>query len=179
MTRLTLLGVFSYFFYFLKNILFIGKKYRKRVKHVKCVKNPSDFLSCFVERKKTRPNQEIKADKRGNDLRKLTPLQSIRKECLYCMGGSSKLVADCETITCVLRMYRTGRIEPGADRRLLRVIRSFCLQCVGTSDEVRKCTGKMIDGTVCNLHSYRIGKRLPNHGQEANLTSNFNECALA
>lgn len=108
-------------------------------------------------------------------IKKLTPLKSIRKECLYCMGGSFKLVAECETITCGLWSYRMGRIEPGADRRLLRVIRQFCLQCVGSSDEVRKCNGKMLEGGVCNFHPYRRGKRIQKHKQEASFAPNFNE----
>lgn len=108
-------------------------------------------------------------------MRKLTPLQSIRKECLNCMGGTSKLVVECETITCVLWSCRTGRIAESADRRLLRVIRQFCLQCVGSSDEVRKCTGKMLDGIVCSFHQYRRGKRPKKHEQEANFESIFNE----
>ena len=112
-------------------------------------------------------------------MRKLTPLQSIRKECLYCMGGSPQLVGECESMTCVLWPYRTGRISPGADRRLLRLIRSFCLQCVGSSDEVKKCTGKMLDGTVCDFHPYRRGKRPSNHKQEPVLSSNFNELVMA
>jgi hypothetical protein len=107
--------------------------------------------------------------------KKLTPLKSIRKECLYCMGDSPKLVGECETITCVLWSYRTGRIAPGADRRLLKVIRSFCKRCVGTSLEVQKCTGKMLDGTTCYLHPYRCGKRPKTHEQEASFASNFNE----
>ena len=111
--------------------------------------------------------------------KKFTPLQSIRKECLYCMGGSFKLVAECETITCGLWSYRTGRIEPGADRRLLRVIRQFCLQCVGSAIEVRKCTGKLLDGTICNLHPYRHGKRPKKHEQKANFESNFKELVVA
>lgn len=95
------------------------------------------------------------------------------------MGGSSKLVGECETITCALWPYRTGRIAPGADRRLLRVIRQFCLQCVGSSDEVRRCTGKMLDGTVCNFHPYRIGKRPKKHEQQASFASKFNELVEA
>jgi hypothetical protein len=90
---------------------------------------------------------------------KLTPLQSIRKECLYCMGGSPGLVSSCTSARCGLHPYRTGKIAIGADRRLLRVIRHFCLSCVGSSDEVKKCTGKMLDGVVCKFHQYRIGKR--------------------
>ena len=86
-------------------------------------------------------------------------------------------MAECESVTCVLWSYRTGRVAPGADRRLLRLIRQFCLQCVGISDEVKKCSGKMIDGTVCNLHLYRLGKRPKKPEQEASFALNFNEMA--
>lgn len=107
--------------------------------------------------------------------KKLTPLQSIRKECLYCMGGSFKLVNDCETITCALWPYRAGVIQSGADRRLLRIIRAFCLECVEGYAEVKNCTGKMIDGHKCNFHHYRLGKRPKKPEQEASFASNFDE----
>jgi hypothetical protein len=111
--------------------------------------------------------------------KKFTPLQSIRKQCLYCMGGSFKLVNECETITCVLWSYRTGIIQPGADRRLLRIIRAFCLECVEGYTEVKNCTGKMVDGHKCNFHQYRCGKRPKKHEQEASFASNFNELVEA
>lgn len=107
--------------------------------------------------------------------KKLTPLQSIRKECLYCMGGSSQIVNGCETITCTLWPYRTGIIQPGADRRLLRIIRAFCLECVEGYAEVKNCTGKMIDGHKCNFHQYRLGKRPKMHEQEASFAPKFEE----
>ena len=112
-------------------------------------------------------------------MNKKTPLKSIRRECLTCMGDSPSLVVECETITCILWSYRTGKIASGADRRLLRVIRQFCLQCVGSSDEVRKCTGQMLDGSVCSFHQYRRGKRPKKHEQEASLASKFNELVEA
>jgi hypothetical protein len=92
-------------------------------------------------------------------MKKLTPLQSIRKECVYCMGGSFDLVSNCNSDTCTLYPYRTGKIQEGADRRLLRIIRAFCLECVDGYSEVRKCDGKMLDGHKCKFHPYRLGKR--------------------
>jgi hypothetical protein len=89
------------------------------------------------------------------------------------------LVRDCSSEACGLHPYRTGKIKPGADRRLLKIIRKFCLSCVGSSDEVKKCSGKMLDGTVCNLHQYRMGKRPKKHEQEASFASNFNELVEA
>lgn len=43
----------------------------------------------------------------------------IRKHCLWCMGGSPKLVKDCHSsATCPLHPYRLGRIpQKGAARR--------------------------------------------------------------
>ena len=95
------------------------------------------------------------------------------------MGGNFKLVSDCETITCTLWPYRTGIIQPGADRRLLRIIRAFCLECVEGYVEVKNCNRKMIDGHKCNFHQYRIGKRPKKHEQEANLVSKLNELVEA
>jgi hypothetical protein len=36
-------------------------------------------------------------------------VKTIRKFCLECMGGSSRLVADCGNLDCPLRQYRFGK----------------------------------------------------------------------
>ena len=33
----------------------------------------------------------------------------IRKECLYCMGGSRKLVRECKSYKCALRPFKMGK----------------------------------------------------------------------
>lgn len=82
----------------------------------------------------------------------ITPLLCLRRECLTCMGGSSQLVAECETRGCDLHSHRFGKRVPG-ERSALRAIRAFCLACVDGSDvEVKNCTGP------CHLHFYRLGK---------------------
>ena len=88
------------------------------------------------------------------------------------------MVGDCKSSACGLHPYRTGKIDPGADRRLLKIIRKFCLSCVGSSDEVKKCTGKMLDGTVCILHQYRIGKRPQKHEQQASYALKTNDLPM-
>ena len=47
-------------------------------------------------------------------------VRTIRKHCLWCMGGSSKLVQDCSTRTCPLFSYRLGKNPAMAGRRIDR-----------------------------------------------------------
>jgi len=92
-------------------------------------------------------------------MKTLTPLRTIRQECLHCCGNSSDQVSNCYSNLCKFHPYRRGKIRKGADRRILRQIRLHCLDCVGTVHEVRKCNGNLLDGTKCWLHRYRFGKR--------------------
>lgn len=91
----------------------------------------------------------------------MTPLQAIRKKCLECMNDQPSLIRDCHQSDCILHPYRMGRIEEGADRRLLRVIRSFCLEYAGSKSEVRNCAhGDAYLGLFsCPLFDFRMGRR--------------------
>ena len=75
----------------------------------------------------------------GFDGPRKTALESIRLFCIGCMGGSFALVAECPSVDCIFYPYRSGAIEPGASRRLLKVIRSHCDICAPGGD-VAGCT---------------------------------------
>lgn len=90
----------------------------------------------------------------------MTPLQAIHKNCVHCMGGNSCMVRGCDQEDCPAFLYRNGKIEPGADRRTLRAIRRFCLQCAGSVGDANHCTaGKAYLGLEpCPLYPFRKGK---------------------
>lgn len=103
----------------------------------------------------------------GFEGKRRTPLLAIRTFCLACMGGSAQLVAECPSTTCRLYAYRAGAIEPGADRRLLRVIKTYCAgQCLAGEDPVGCTAGKgYLDLGPCSLWPYRRGRN-PHYGDE-------------
>ena len=83
----------------------------------------------------------------------LTPRQAIREHCIDCIGGACA-VRDCDGHKladgpCVFFPYRMG-----AGRPSVRLIRKFCLYCMGGSRElVRGCSN-----TACAFLPYRMGK---------------------
>ena len=46
--------------------------------------------------------------KRGETMRKLTPMRAIRAKCLDCSGGSFLEVTNCPVSTCPLYPYKSG-----------------------------------------------------------------------
>jgi hypothetical protein len=74
---------------------------------------------------------------------KMTPLQSVRAECRSCKGGQ---LFRCESKACALN--RQGRPLPK--------IKAHCRECNG-DDHPRECTGRLLDGSICNLHPFRLG----------------------
>jgi hypothetical protein len=87
-----------------------------------------------------------------------TTLESIRLFCIQCMGGSFTLITVCPSSSCLFFPYRTGTIEAGASRRLLRVIKQHCEACLPGGD-VSVCTaGKYyLDLPPCPCWPYRRG----------------------
>ena len=87
-------------------------------------------------------------------MKHLTYLQSIRKFCIECMGGSPQLVENCPSSKCKLYPFRLGK-KPNtkAMNTPLKSIRLYCLECVGTSDEVKN--GSM---PKCPIYYYRFGR---------------------
>jgi len=70
------------------------------------------------------------------------------------MGGNIYLPTDCPAIRCKFYPYRLGKkpeIKPA--NTPLKSIRLYCLECVGTSDEVKICSMPK-----CPLYYFRFGK---------------------
>ena len=80
--------------------------------------------------------------------KRFAPKGAITKECSYCKNGA---YFTCESRACKLN-------DPGLGA--LKKIRGHCLTCVGTSDEVKKCTGKVLspEPHVCYLREFCFGK---------------------
>ena len=103
----------------------------------------------------------------GFDGPRKTALESIRLFCVQCMGGQRNLVADCPSVDCAFHAYRSGVIEAGASRRLLRVIRSYCDGCAPGGDVAGCTAGKIyLDLSPCPIWPFRSG-RSPYYSAEA------------
>jgi hypothetical protein len=93
----------------------------------------------------------------------LSPLKTIRAHCRQCLGDDRKAIRECPTISCACHPYRMGKIPLDASGRLLSVIHTHCLNCVGTAQAVRACSAPPEVETngypPCHLHSYRLGRR--------------------
>lgn len=83
-----------------------------------------------------------------------TPLRTIRRFCLECVGGSADEVRACTSTDCPLHPYRFGSHPDHIDHRPIRAVRNKCLWCQGGSTQaVEECpTG------YCPLHRFRHGK---------------------
>lgn len=103
----------------------------------------------------------------GFDGPRKTALESIRLFCIGCMGGSLSLVTDCPSTACMFFPYRSGAIEPGASRRLLKVIRTCCDGCAPDGDVAGCTAGKIyLDLLPCPIWPFRSG-RSPYYSAEA------------
>jgi hypothetical protein len=85
-----------------------------------------------------------------------SPRETIRAHCVACSGGCKKEVATCDGDgkapgfkACDFHPFRLGRGRPS-----MKIMRKFCLQCMGGSYIfVKEC--KTED---CLVHPYRFGK---------------------
>lgn len=103
----------------------------------------------------------------GFDGPRKTALESIRLFCVQCMGGSFALVSECPSTACAFHAYRSGVIEAGASRRLLKVIRSYCDGCAPGGDVAGCMAGKnFLDLAPCPIWPFRSG-RSPYYSAEA------------
>lgn len=86
-----------------------------------------------------------------------TPIETIRAQCHYCV--QSRSYSDVENCTgyivfatgkpCAFYQYRTG-----GKRVSVKVMRQFCLDCMGGSKiAVKKCST-----SDCLIHPFRLGK---------------------
>jgi hypothetical protein len=74
----------------------------------------------------------------------MTPAQAIKREFRSCKGGQ---LFRCESKVCAL--YRPDRPLPK--------IKVHCRECAG-DDYPKECTGRLLDGSICNRHPFRLGK---------------------
>jgi hypothetical protein len=90
---------------------------------------------------------------KATNRKRLTPRLAIRDHCIDCVGGASE-VKDCQGDKlydgpCLFIPYCTGRGRPS-----VKLIRQFCLYCMGGSWKgVKECPSK-----ACPFLHYRLGK---------------------
>jgi len=85
-----------------------------------------------------------------------SPRAAIKAHCVDCNGGCKSEVCNCDGdaskpkhMSCLFHPFRLGKGRPSK-----KVIRQFCLQCMGGSHTfVRECATE-----DCCLHPYRMGK---------------------
>jgi hypothetical protein len=84
----------------------------------------------------------------------------VRRICLWCQGGSWKLVRECVDNPCPLYPWRQA--EDGDDALLRARIAAFCLSCAGSSEGVAECSADTPMGgqPACPAHPYRIPAEL-------------------
>jgi hypothetical protein len=88
-----------------------------------------------------------------------TPLQSIRRYCLWCSLDQANEVRLCQSPQCGLYPYRLGRMPGTPGQSCLKAIRARCLDCVcWSTKEVAICKTPYV------LNPFRIGKN-PNYGE--------------
>lgn len=86
----------------------------------------------------------------------LSPIEAIRSQCLVCTGNHRKEVETCNGDgkipnyhICPFHPYRLGKGRPS-----VKIIRKFCLQCMGGN----KVFVKECETEDCPVHPYRMGK---------------------
>ena len=80
----------------------------------------------------------------------LTPLQSIRKYCLWCMNDQPLEVRLCPSDDCPLFPFRFGKRTIKSSS--LKAIRKRCLDCTEGPSYTRNCPF-----TDCPLFTFRMG----------------------
>ena len=96
----------------------------------------------------------------GFEGKRRTALGSLRAFCVSCMAGQPSLVAACPSGDCLLFHYRSGEIEEGADRRLTRIIKSYCSEQCLPAEDPAGCTAnkKYLEHSACALWPFRRGR---------------------
>jgi len=103
---------------------------------------------------------------------------------MECMVNQHQQIIDCPSTRCLFYPYRIGVMPDKKPKYTpLKSIRLYCLECVGTSDEVKKCSmGKAIQVPngrkipKCPLFDYRFGKnpKLKGKGGNGNVEALLN-----
>ena len=69
------------------------------------------------------------------------------------------MIFECPSVNCTLYDYRLRKMPKIQNPSSLKAIKLFCLDCAGGHpSEVKKYSGKLIDGSTCVLHQYRFGR---------------------
>jgi hypothetical protein len=89
-----------------------------------------------------------------------TPGNTIRAYCVYCNGGVFKEVESCDADgkdpnfkKCPFHPYRMGKGKPS-----VKLIRKFCLQCMGVSERDNSNIVGECETIDCLCFPYRFGK---------------------
>lgn len=97
---------------------------------------------------------------------RITPLQSIRRKCLWCCAGSHTEVRLCPAEGCPLWEYRLGKRPAQSHRTPVQAIKAKCRDCCGeTWADVQKCPGQKLADGACPLFGFREGSN-PNISAE-------------
>lgn len=93
-------------------------------------------------------------------MKKLTPLESIRRFCLQCEGGRAAQVADCLYPACPFYAYRMGEALPVGKHRPVKAIRTYCVEeCQGgMPGQVEGCQGDKAVIGPCPVFPFRMGR---------------------
>ena len=65
-------------------------------------------MGASIARKMSLPGLFWKLKKRGESMKKLTPMRAIRAKCLECSNYQQKEVRECKIKKCALYAYRMG-----------------------------------------------------------------------
>jgi len=131
----------------------------EEIKNCPCFENNGSIEKCplWPYRMGHRPTEEEK-EKFG---KYLTPIKSIRKYCLWCCGGSRKLVRECPVKDCPLWKYRFGKNPNLKGKRVNNLKKIPCFSQKTQVDE-RFFNEKFLSNT--NLSEEKInGKKITKH----------------
>ncbi len=95
-----------------------------------------------------------------------SPLQAIRKHCLWCCVEQPSEVRECRSSkSCALHPYRLGRMPGIPGQSSLKAIRARCVDCVQGYAEVVRCKqGPVFAFGPCSLWPFRHGNN-PNFSE--------------
>jgi len=96
-----------------------------------------------------------------------TPLKSCKEYCKECMNAELFMgdIGSCSTTRCSIYPYRFGTVVRGKypTRPVLCAIRSHCLDCVGSYQEIQDCScngsseSNNLKNYKCPLYEFRLG----------------------
>lgn len=96
----------------------------------------------------------------------MTPMQAVRKKCLWCCDGSHAEVRLCPATGCQLWAYRFGKRPENATRTPIQAVKAKCRDCCGTTwADVQRCPGRKLADGPCVLYPFRQGSN-PNISSE-------------